>query len=224
MKRLIVLRPAPGASATCAAARELGLDPVSIPLFEVQGVAWQPPVLAEFDGLLLTSGNAVRQAGEGLQHVRGLKAYAVGEATAQAARDAGLDIASTGTSGVERLLDSLEPELKLLQLCGEHRKDLSSARQQITSVPVYRSVELPNPAGLGEIEGQVVLVHSRRAAERLSRLANDIGIDRSGITIAAISADAADGAATGWKLVEHAERPSDSALLALASRLCNNPD
>jgi uroporphyrinogen-III synthase len=38
--------------------------------------------------------------------------------TAQAARDAGFGVASAGEAGVDRLLDSLEPDLKLLHLCG----------------------------------------------------------------------------------------------------------
>ena len=60
-------------------------------------------------GCLLTSANAVRCGGEQLHSLRGLKAYAVGEATAEAAREAGFDIAATGDAGVDRLLGSIEP-------------------------------------------------------------------------------------------------------------------
>ena len=55
-------------------------------------------------------------AATSLQELRGLKVYAVGEATADAARDAGFDIAATGDAGVDRLLGSIEPDLKLLHL------------------------------------------------------------------------------------------------------------
>ena len=78
-----------------------------VPLFEVQPVPWKMPQLGEFDGLLVTSANAVRYAGERLANILGLKAYAVGEATAADAREAVLDVASTGTAGVERLLGSV---------------------------------------------------------------------------------------------------------------------
>ena len=40
MRRVLVLRPEPGASATVERARRLGLDAVAIPLFEIEPVAW----------------------------------------------------------------------------------------------------------------------------------------------------------------------------------------
>ena len=43
MRRLLVLRPEPGASATVERARALGLDAVAMPLFEVEPVAWDAP-------------------------------------------------------------------------------------------------------------------------------------------------------------------------------------
>jgi uroporphyrinogen-III synthase len=118
MRRVLVLRPEPGASTTARRARERGLDPIALPLFEVEPVDWQAAEASGFDGLLITSANAVRHAGEGLHALRGLPVYAVGSATAEIARDAGFDVASAGDSGVERLLGSIEPELKLLHLAG----------------------------------------------------------------------------------------------------------
>jgi len=41
--------------------------------------------------------------------------------------------------------------------------------------------------------------------------------------LAAISPDTAAAAGPGWERVEVAAEPSDAALLAIASRLCNNP-
>ena len=217
MRRVLVLRPEPGASATAKLARERGLDATSAPLFEVEPVAWKAPDAGSFDGLLLTSANAVRHAGEGLRELRGLKAYAVGEATAEAVREAGFDIAATGDEGVDRLLGSLESDLKLLHLCGEDRRDPANARQKITAIPVYkaRAVEQPD---LAAAANAVVLIHSPRAARRFA----DLERDRDSITIAAISKAAADAVGSGWKLVEAAPDPTDDALLALAVRLCNN--
>src|SRR5436853_459962 len=100
MTRVLVLRPEPGATATLAKARAQGLEAVAVPLFNVERVAWELPDASSFDGLLLTSANAVRCGGEKLQELRGLKVYAVGEATAEAARDAGFDIDATGDAGV----------------------------------------------------------------------------------------------------------------------------
>ena len=63
MSALLVLRPEPGASATVERARELGLDAVAVPLFEIEAMDWDAPEPGGFDGLLLTSANAVRCGG-----------------------------------------------------------------------------------------------------------------------------------------------------------------
>ena len=123
MRRLLVLRPEPGASATVKRACEQGLEAVAVPLFEVEPMGWQAPEAASFDALLLTSANAIRHGGDDLAKLRGLRVYAVGEATAQAARDAGFDIAATGDAGVDRLLGSIEPDARLLHLCGDDRRE-----------------------------------------------------------------------------------------------------
>jgi uroporphyrinogen-III synthase len=122
MSRVIVLRPEPSAAATIERALQQGLEPIAIPLFEIERVAWRAPDPSAFDGLLLTSANAVRQGGEELARLRGLPVYAVGSSTAEVARAAGFDIASTGEAGVDRLLGSIEPEVRLLHLCGENRR------------------------------------------------------------------------------------------------------
>lgn len=219
MRRVLVLRPEPGAAATIKRARACGLEAVAVPLFEIEPVAWDVPEASGFDALLLTSANAVRCAGDGIMAMRGLPVHAVGEATAEAARGAGFDIASAGDSGVERLLASIDPELKLLHLCGEDRRKPAEVRQAITPIAVYRARDVDAPE-LGDCGGGVALVHSPRAGERLAELIKD----RGSITVVAISAAAAEAAGDGWAAVETAERPTDEALLALASRLCNKPD
>jgi uroporphyrinogen-III synthase len=193
------------------------MDPVVIPLFDIEAVDWKAPEAGGFDGLLLTSANAVRCAGEQLKDLRGLRVYAVGPATAEAARDAGFDVASAGDAGVERLLGSIEPDLRLLHLAGEDRKAPEHAGQQITAVTVYRS--RARDADVRAAVGGVALVHSPRAGRRFAEL---VGGERGAIAIAAISSDAADAVGTGWAAVEAAEAPTDEALLALTERLCNN--
>ena len=112
MRPVLVLRPEPGASATVERARERGLSATAIPLFEIEAVAWDAPDPAGFEGILLTSANAVRLAGKQLESLRTLTAYAVGESTAEAAREAGFSIAATGDAGVDRLLGSIDPDRK----------------------------------------------------------------------------------------------------------------
>jgi len=217
MRRVLVLRPEPGASATVDKARQLGLDAVAMPLFEVEPVEWEIPDPTGFDGLLLTSANALRHGGEGLQALRGLQVYVVGEVTAQTAREAGFDVASIGDGGVERLLGAIDPGLRLLHLCGKDRLAPANASQAITPIVVYRSREVPNP---GQIAADsLALIHSPRAGRRFAELVDD----RGRLAIAAISSEAAAAAGSGWESVQAAERPTDEALLALAASLCNKP-
>lgn len=218
MKRVVVLRPEPGATATVRRARELGLDALAIPLFAVDPLEWEAPDPSAFDGLLLTSTNAVRHGGAQLRGLRTLRVYAVGDATAEAAREARFDIAATGDAGVDGLLASIEPGLHLLHLCGADRREPEEKRQRITSLVVYRSREIDSP-DLSGIGASVVLIHSPRAGRRFAELVSD----RSSITIAAISGVAGEAVGDGWMAVHIAEAPNDEALLALAARLCNNP-
>jgi uroporphyrinogen-III synthase len=218
MKHVLALRPEPGASATVERARARGLKAVAAPLFEVEPLAWQAPDAAAFDGLLLTSANAVRHGGQELLKLRGLAVYAVGKATADAAREHGFDIAAAGDSGIDRLLDSIAADLTLLHPCGEDRREPADARQRIRPIAVYRAkpVEAPD---LASADGAVALVHSPRAGRRFA----DLVRERGSIAIAAISSAAAEAVGNGWQKVETALEPTDDALLALAARLCNNP-
>ena len=220
MRRLVILRPEPGAAATVERAAAIGIEGVAMPLFAIEPVAWAVPDPGGFDALLLTSANAVRHSGAGLAALRALPAYAVGEATAAAARGSGLEVAASGEGGVEQLLERVPQDLRLLHLCGEDRI-AAEPEQAIVAVPVYRSAELPMPGDFRSIEGQVVAVHSPRAGRRLAELADDAGIDRGSVRIAAISAAAAMAAGAGWERCEAAATPGDPALLALAARLCD---
>lgn len=222
MRPLVIVRPEPGASATARAARRLGLKPVVRPLFKIEPIAWQAPAPADFDALVLTSANALRAGGPLLERFRALPAYCVGEATAAAARAAGFAVAATGPGNVDELLAMLPPGLRLLHPCGEDRREPAAPRQPITAVPVYRSAELP-PEGLGkDLAGSVIAVHSPRAAARVRMIADSAQLPRDAIAIVAISAEAAAEAGDGWQSVNCASQPTDSALLALASSLCNN--
>jgi uroporphyrinogen-III synthase len=221
MRPLVIVRPEPGASATAAAAQRAGLSPVVMPLFRIEPVEWRAPGTSQFDGLLLTSANAVRFAGDELGRLSGLPAYCVGESTAAAARNAGLSVALVGDGGIDALLELLPRDLRLLHLCGTDRRQPEAQRQTISAVPVYNAAELPPPSSLSRLAGAVVAVHSPRSAARLGVVAGEAGLRRETIAVAAISGEAAAAAGAGWQSVSAAAEPTDSALLALASSLCN---
>ena len=216
MPRILVLRPEPGASATVERARREGLDAIAVPLFEIIPVAWKAPGPDKFDGLLLTSANAVRLGGYQLGSFRSLKVYAVGEATGKAASEAGFEIAMTGEAGVDQLLRAADPGLRLLHLCGLHRRPPAAPRQTIASIVVYRSTLIEAP-DLVRANAEIALIHSPEAGRRFAELI----ADRGRIAIIAISNAAARAVGEGWADVKAASRPSDDALLALAASLCN---
>lgn len=221
MRPLVIVRPEPGASATAAAAERAGLHPLVMPLFQIEPVEWQVPDTSRVDGLLLTSANAVRFGGDGLGRLRDLRAFCVGESTAAAARDAGFSIAATGEGGIDALLAFLPGGLRLLHLCGTDRRRPDAPEQTISAVPVYRAAELPPPDSLSHLAGAVVAVHSPRSAARLGTVADKAGLRRETVRIVAISPESAAAAGGGWQSVSAAAEPTDSALLALASSLCN---
>jgi uroporphyrinogen-III synthase len=178
-------------------------------LFAIVPVAWAMPRGA-FDGLLLTSANAVRHAGP----LPDLPVHAVGEATAQAARTSGARVVSVGTGGVEALLARVDPALRLLHLAGEDRVPVPVGRS-VAAVTVYRAepLDLPPPA---IVEGAVLLVHSPAAGRRVS----EVDCRRERVRIAAISPAAAMACGTGWERLEAAAEPADAALLSLGAELC----
>src|ERR1043166_2172034 len=86
--RILVTRPDPEASRFAAQLREHGIDALVAPLMIVEPTDAQLPALDGIQALIFTSANGVRA-----YIARGgradLPAYAVGEATAAAARTAG---------------------------------------------------------------------------------------------------------------------------------------
>jgi uroporphyrinogen-III synthase len=204
MRRLLVIRPEPGASATLAKARELGLDAIAIPLFAVQPVPWEKIDPKEFSGIVATSANAFRHGGEQLELLKTLPVHAVGGSTAEAARQAGFEVATVGEGGRLELGDRL-PGGRLLHLSGTE------------PVAVYASRAIDPPPAINA-SGAVVVVHSPRASKRLSELVKD----RATTAIAAISPKAADACGAGWERIEIASVPREPALLALAAKLCQN--
>ena len=220
MRRLFLFRPEPGARHSADGARSMGLDAVLVPLFAIEPIDWNAPDPADFDAILLTSANAVRYCGQGLDSLRGLPVHCVGEATALAANLAGLGVASVGKGGVDELLAAIPRGTRLIHLCGEDRRSPADESRKISCVHVYRAVPTDRPPELDDLRGAVAAVHSPRAARRLAELAE--AKVKATVRVAAISPAAAEAAGLGWESVDSAAGPSDSALLALCARLCDS--
>lgn len=221
---LVVIRPQPGCDATLASASHAGLPVHGFPLFAVRPVAWSPPEPATIDALLLGSANAIRHAGPALAAYRNKPVYAVGRTTADAGREAGLAVALAGEGGLQAVLGKLQPEhRRLLRLAGNVRTELAAPPGvSLVERIVYASEPLPMPSALAELlrRPAVVMLHSAEAARHFAGLCDSHGIARGNLALAAIGPRVAAAAGEGWKAVACAEKPNDTALLALAEQMC----
>lgn len=213
---VVVLRPEPGNAETVARLTALGLQVVRLPLFAVLPVAWSPPAPDGYDALLMTSANAIRHGGVGLDALTNLPVIAVGEVTARAARAAGFAIAIVGDRDAAAAAGAARAAGfdRLLHLGGRDRATVAGE-----SVVVYSSdpVAISSEA-VAALTGSVALLHSARAALRFAGL---VGAGRSSICIAALSPTVAAAAGSGWDRVAAADIPADAALVALATTLAH---
>ena len=209
MRPLAVLRPEPGNAATAARIEAEGMTAIRLPLFVVTPVAWRAPDPAGYDALLITSANAIRHGGPGLDRLRDLPVFAVGEATATAARAAGFVVEAIGKSGVTAIIARMQGK-RVLHLAGRDRVEAG-----VDVTIVYASDPLPvDPTPLLD---SIALLHSARAAARLA----EIALDKHRIAIAAISPAVAEAAGPGWAALAIAGEPTDAALIAAARDLAD---
>lgn len=218
-RAIAVLRPEPGNRITAAAIEGRGRTAIRLPLFETRPLAWDVPDPAAHDALILTSANAVRWAGDGLGLLRGLPVWAVGEATASAARRAHLDVVAVGDAGAAALVAQAEAKgvRHALHLAGRERT-LEAGGIVASVLPVYASEVLPVTAEqVAALDGCVALIQSARAGTRLG----EIVPDRSAVVVAAISEAAAAGSGRGWRATAIAPRPDTEALIDTAIALAD---
>ena len=222
-RTILVVRPEPGLSATVAAAQEMGLNAIGYPLFEVRPVAWECPAPENIDALLIGSANAIRHGGDALDGLKGKPVHAVGKTTADAAREAGFSIASTGNGGLQNVLDAIPAPARLLRIAGaEHVPLEPSEGVGIDTVIAYESVplELPEPLRALLDMGVTVLLHSAAAAEQFVRESRRLAVHRDRISLIVIGPRVASAAGKGWRAVHVSPHPSDRAMLELAREMC----
>jgi uroporphyrinogen-III synthase len=125
----------------------MGLRPVVVPMFAVVPLIWDAPDPKDVDAVAMTSANAARHGGAGLAALTHLPLFAVGEATAAAARAAGFHDVHAGTGDAADLAGLLKAPLRILHLTGsDHRPIPTDA--QVAVVPVYETRPLVPAAPL----------------------------------------------------------------------------
>jgi len=215
MTSLAVLRPEPGNTATAGRIEAAGARAIRLPLFAVKALDWVPPEPTDFDALLLTSANAVRFGGDGLDRLRTLPVLAVGAQTATAASAAGFDVMASGDRDAAALIATAWANgvARALHLGGRER-GIEAGGPVARAIAVYASEALPiEPRELDALHGTVALLHSVRAANRLAEL---VGARRSTIGVAAFSPAIAAAAGPGWASIAIAATPNDAALIEAA--------
>jgi uroporphyrinogen-III synthase len=224
---LLILRPEPGATMTSKSAwNQGGWRPLLAPIFRIERVDWEAPDPTGYDALIVTSANAVREAGTALRLYTGLPAFAVGAATARALKAADFPDIRTGRGDAAALLEILVEEgmTRALHLAGEDHRDATHPALQLDRRIVYRSaaVDKLTDGALRAMAGgeAVVLLHSGRAAEQFAMLSDRAGIARPTVALAALSPAILASAGEGWRATIAADKPDDLRLLAAAARLC----
>ena len=223
MTSVVAIRPEPGLASTLKLAAEMGLDVVGQPLFEIRSLPWDGPDPAGIDALLIGSANAILHGGESLGKYLTKPVHAVGETTAQAAREAGFAIAQVGTGGLQTVLDSIQKPLRMLRIAGAEHVDLTPPHEiTIETAIAYESVPLALDPDLLAPDGDnaLVMLHSAAAARHFAQECDRLGLNRGVITLAVLGPRIAEAAGAGWKTIHIAPRPSDSALLEMIQHLC----
>jgi uroporphyrinogen-III synthase len=226
--RVWITRAEPGAARTAARLRDMGFEPIVAPLLAIKHLTPPVPDLAPFAALAFTSINGVA-AFAALTPRRDLPAFAVGDATAQAAHDAGFaDVRSASgdmhalaclIAGAIANADVLVPQAEIP--AGDLAAALTAARARnvsIQSLTVYRAIETSAAA---PALFDAVLIHSPRAGQALAKLGHDA---LAHAVLACISpAAAAPLAALGLTPVV-AKSPDETSLLTILNAALGKRD
>jgi uroporphyrinogen-III synthase len=230
--RIVVTRPQEDSERTATALRARGHEVLIAPLLRVEPVKADPRT--NWGGVIITSANAAsaiaaHPAREGLIKLR---LFAVGQRSAEAARQVGFSDIVTAGGDVRDLVRTLvanraDAQAPLLYLAGEDRAsdligELTARGIAAEMAVVYRAATAPFPPALvaalkrGEVDA--VLHFSRRSADSYLAGAREAGVTEQalGMRHFCLSVQiAAPLTAAGAARVAVAPRPDETALIAL---------
>lgn len=211
--RVWVTRAQPGARRTAERLTALGVTPIVLPLLAIHPLDVTLD-LTGVEALAFTSINGVT-AFAALSPDRALPVFSVGDATAQAAHDAGFTTIQSANGDLAALAALIRAEasgLSILHPCAaEPAGDLAAAigsAATIRAIPVYGARETGTPA---PPEWDAVLIHSPRAARALVAAHPDTAA-RTAIVISI--AAAAPLSPLDFADIRIADSPTETALLA----------
>ncbi|TWF50249.1 uroporphyrinogen-III synthase [Neorhizobium alkalisoli] len=234
--RVVVTRPEHSAARTADRLKALGHEPMLLPLTEAahDHAAVADGLAKPHSALILTSAEAVRAiigGAESLADIASEKVYAVGEATAQAARQAGFADIRTGPgtgAGLAEMIAAEKSHLAkpLLYLAGDPRSpELEDALERagiaIMTALIYRMVPIDYGIDtVGKIllspQADAVMLYSRRNAVIFLELAEKLGAEMASLKILCLSANVAAAIPPQFQNnVRVAKSPDEDGLFAL---------
>jgi uroporphyrinogen-III synthase len=230
--RVVVTRPQADSERTAAALRARGHEVLVAPLLQVESVATD--FAGGWGGIIITSANA---PGAIIGHaardkLTKLPLYAVGQRSADAARQAGFANVTSAGGDVRDLVRLIaarraDAAAPLLYLAGEDRAadlvaELIAHGIAVEMAVVYRAVTAPFPPALtaalkaGEVDA--VLHFSRRSADNCLIGAAQAGVAEQALAVRhlCLSAPIAESlSGAGASRIDIAKRPDEAALIAL---------
>lgn len=230
--RVLVTRPEADAAGLAARLAEGGVDSLVEPLMRVVPTADPLPDLDTFQGLLITSANGVRALAARTDR-RDLPVWAVGDASARTARDAGFTAVASAAGDVEALAGLVTARCDpaagpLLHVAGTQvagdlagrlaTAGFSYARAVLYAARTVEALSAPARTALGDGTVQGVLLFSPRTARTFVDLAAAAGLTgalagQTAFCLSAAVADAVAGAPWAERCV--AARPDQPSLVAL---------
>lgn len=214
IRRVWVTRTQPGADRTALRLADLGFEPIVVPVLAVRPIAQPAPDLNGFKALAFTSPNGVA-AFTALTEERGLPVFAVGDATAERARQAGFTAVASANGALADLAWLLAGAAEgpvLVPGPREPAGDLEALLDgavEIVPLPVYEAAET---CAAAPEAFEAVLLHSPRAAwSTAGLLGPNGGRGRVAVAISPNAATALGGAA--FDQIRIAGAPTDAAVL-----------
>jgi uroporphyrinogen-III synthase len=170
--RVIVTRPPEQAGPLVEALREAGFEPVLCPLIQIEPIEDGPIEVADYDWLIVTSGNGAEQLAR--RH-RGYlpRVAAIGAATAAALDTFGIhaDFVPTAPSQEALVAEFPRPAGRVLFVGAEEARGLIVAELDADFRAVYRTRRLrPDPPP----EGDLAVLASPSAADAFAALRLDL--------------------------------------------------
>jgi len=235
MRRVLITRPIDDAAPLVAALKARDVEAMVEPMMTIRSTEEPLPELDDAQGVLFTSANGVRGFMTRTDR-RDVKVYAVGEATAEAARRAGfveIEVAGGDANALAKLvIEKCKPDAgKLIHVAGTHvagnlSEQLTKAGFTMERAVLYDALSAHKFStgtveSLRRLELEAVMLFSPRTAEIFMTLVDESGAEQGLSTIAAIClsqavADRLPG--ERFRKVVVAAKPDQSAMLDALDR------